>query len=328
MIAENRAERNRENSLGVISMAGKRVEVHVTLTNDLSKILNANQNIHLAGDCDFLTALNIATLTLKHRQNKNQKQRIIMFVGSPIRHSVDEMVLVAKKLKKYNIAVDIVSFGNLDENRDYLNQFLKAVNNANNSSITEVQVGDYIVDNLFSSPIMSELGAYGDIPMEAEGFGQPIPASVPVSNQQGVGMSQFERDIDMAIQNSLLEEQRRQEALNAAKNNVVVTEVKTSEINPIDKNVEMKPVEEEEEDEEAALEQAKLLSLKEHEEVLKKETDEEIKVKDELLENQEFIKDLLQGINSTEIKDDEIEEMMKNIKDDKNKDEKDKENQK
>ena len=141
-------------------------------------------------------------------------------------------------------------------------------------------------------------------------------------------MSQFERDIDMANQNSLLEEQRRQEALNAAKNNVVATEVKTSEINPIDKNVEMKPVEEEEEDEEAALEQAKLLSLKEHEEVLKKETDEEIKVKDELLENQEFIKDLLQGINSTEIKDDEIEEMMKNIKDDKNKDEKDKENQK
>ena len=307
-------------------MAGKRVEVHVTLTNDLSKILNANQNIHLSGECDFLTAMNIATLTLKHRQNKNQKQRIIMFVGSPIKHSSDEMVIVGKKLKKYNIAVDIVSFGNLDENRDQLNQFLKAVNNANNSSITEVPVGDYIVDNLFSSPIMSELGAYGDIPMEAEGFGQPIPSNVPASNQQGVGMSQFERDIDMAIQNSLLEEQKRQEALNAAKNNVV-TEVKTSEINPIDKNVEMKPVDEEEDDEEAALEQAKLLSLKEHEEVLKKESGEEKKVKDELLENQEFIKDLLQGINSTEIKDDEIEELMKNIKNDNNKDE-DKENQK
>jgi hypothetical protein len=307
-------------------MAGKRVEVHVTLTNELSKILSANQNIHLAGDCDFLTALNIATLTLKHRQNKNQKQRIIMFVGSPIRHSVEEMVQVGKKLKKYNIAVDVVSFGNLDENRGHLNQFLKAVNNANNSSLTEVPVGDYIVDNLFSSPIMSELGAFGDIPMEGEGLGQPVPSNVPSTSQQGVGMSQFERDIDMAIQNSLLEEQRRQEALNAAKNNVI-TEVKTSEINQNDKNVEMKAVEEEE-DEEAALEQAKLLSMKEHEEVLKKESDEEKKVKDELLENQEFIKDLLQGINSTEIKDDEIEEMMKNIKDNKKNDDKDKDNQK
>jgi 26S proteasome regulatory subunit N10 len=304
-------------------MAGKRVEVHVTLTNDLSKILNANQSIHLSGDCDFVTALNIATLTLKHRQNKNQKQRIIMFVGSPIRHSVEEMGLVGKKLKKYNIAVDVVSFGNLDENRDHLNQFLKAVNNSNNSSITEVPVGDYIVDNLFSSPIMSELEGYGDIPMDGQAFNQgQSTVNVPTTNQQGVGMSQFERDIDMAIQNSLLEEQRRQEALNGKNNAKTEANAPTIEINQNDKNVEMRPVEDED-DEEAALEQARLLSMKEHEEVVKRETEEEKKVKDELLQNQEFIKDLLQGINSTEIKDDEIEEMMKNIKkDDEDKNEK------
>ena len=299
-------------------MAGKRVEVHVTLTNELSKILNANQSINLSGECDFVTALNIATLTLKHRQNKNQKQRIIMFVGSPIKHSAEEMVIVGKKLKKYNIAVDIVSFGNLNENRDRLDQFLKAVNNANNSSLTEVPVGDYIVDNLFSSPIMSELGAYGDMPIEGENISQPV-ASIPTGNQQGVGMSQFERDIDMAIQNSILEEQRRQEAFGAKTNSI-------TEANISDKNVEMKQVEEEE-DEEAALETAKLLSMKEHEEVMKRENEDEKKVKDELLENQDFIKDLLQGINSAEIKDEEIDEMMKNIKDNKD-DDKDKNDKK
>jgi len=37
---------------------------------------------------------------LKHRQNKNQQQRIIFFVGSPITTSKDEMVKVAKRLKK------------------------------------------------------------------------------------------------------------------------------------------------------------------------------------------------------------------------------------
>lgn len=315
-MAENRAERNRENSLGVISMAGKRVEVHVTLTNELSKILNAYQSINLSGECDFVTALNIATLTLKHRQNKNQKQRIIMFVGSPIKHTAEEMVLVGKKLKKYNIAVDVVSFGNLNENRDRLNHFLKSVNNANNSSMTEVPVGDYIVDNLFSSPIMSELGAYGDMPIEGENLSQPV-SNIQTGNQQGVGMSQFERDIDMAIQNSILEEQRRQEALGSKSN--------LNSINPVteaghsDQNVEMKQVDEEE-DEEAALETAKLLSMKEHEEVIKRENEDEKKVKDELLENQDFIKDLLQGINSTDIKDEEIDEMMKNIKENKNED--------
>jgi len=297
-------------------MAGKRVEVHVTLTNELSKILNAYQSINLSGECDFVTALNIATLTLKHRQNKNQKQRIIMFVGSPIKHTAEEMVLVGKKLKKYNIAVDVVSFGNLNENRDRLNHFLKSVNNANNSSMTEVPVGDYIVDNLFSSPIMSELGAYGDMPIEGENLSQPV-SNIQTGNQQGVGMSQFERDIDMAIQNSILEEQRRQEALGSKSN--------LNSINPVteaghsDQNVEMKQVDEEE-DEEAALETAKLLSMKEHEEVIKRENEDEKKVKDELLENQDFIKDLLQGINSTDIKDEEIDEMMKNIKENKNED--------
>ena len=90
LIAETKCERNPENGLGIISMAGKRVEVHVTLTNDVSRLLNSLKNIQLSGESDFVTALNIATLTLKHRQNKNQKQRIILFVGSPIKHSVEE----------------------------------------------------------------------------------------------------------------------------------------------------------------------------------------------------------------------------------------------
>jgi 26S proteasome regulatory subunit N10 len=93
LISESKCEKNPENGIGVISMAGKRVEVHVTLTNDLSRILNSIKNISLSGECDFITSLNIATLTLKHRQNKNQKQRIVLFVGSPIgnKHSIEEM---------------------------------------------------------------------------------------------------------------------------------------------------------------------------------------------------------------------------------------------
>ena len=137
LIIENRCEKNPENSLGVISMAGKRVELHSSLTNDESRLLDAIRAINLSGECDFLSALNISVLSLKHRMNKTQKQRIILFVGSPIKNTVKEIEQLAKKLKKNSISVDIISFGHVEENRDILNKFLAGVNNANSSSLIE-----------------------------------------------------------------------------------------------------------------------------------------------------------------------------------------------
>jgi 26S proteasome regulatory subunit N10 len=265
LIAETKCERNPENGLGVISMAGKRVEVHVTLTNDVSRLLNSIKAISLAGECDFMTALNIATLTLKHRQNKNQKQRIILFVSSPIKHSNDEMIQTAKKLKKYNIAVDIISLGNVDENREVLTNFLNNVNNANNSSIQEVPVGFNVMDVLFSSQIFNE-AAY-DMPPENNniGGGGTTTSNVPVSQPGGgqSAMSQFERDMHLAIQQSLEEERKLKEASKQPS-------TATPQVNPSDQNVEMKNVGEEE-NEEDVLEAAKRLSMEEHMNVLKKE---------------------------------------------------------
>ena len=66
------------------------------------------------GSVDFTTAINIAQLALKHRQNKNLRQRIVVFLGSPLQgNGTDEksMTKLAKKLKKNNIAIDIVCFG-------------------------------------------------------------------------------------------------------------------------------------------------------------------------------------------------------------------------
>jgi 26S proteasome regulatory subunit N10 len=277
-------------------MAGKRVEVHVTLTNDLSRVLNAIKGINLSGECDFITAMNIATLTLKHRPNKNQKQRIILFVGSLIKHSKEDLVQLGKKLKKYGVAVDIISFGNVDENKEHLKEFLDTVNNGNNSSMVEVPVGFYLIDSLFSSSLMNE--GFGDVQMENQmNLGeQNIPSSNNV-NQQSGGMTQFERDMALAMQQSLEEERKK---ANQNKN---------------DQNVDMKPVEAENEDDE--LEKAKLLSMQEHDKVIKKQNADEDKVKEELLENQDFIKDLLKGIDSAEIKEEDVEEVIKKIKEEK-----------
>ena len=299
-------------------MAGKRVEVHVTLTNDQSRLLNAIKEIHLSGECDFVTAMNIATLTLKHRPNKNQKQRIILFVGSKIRQSIEDLVQLGKKLKKYNIAVDIISFGEVDDNRDHLKGFLDAVNNSNNSSIIEVPVGFYLIDSLFSSSLMSEVGPYDDVQMQDQQFGGQPNNGLPVTNtnntntntninQQGAGMTQFERDMTLAIQQSLDEER--------VKAKPVATSL----------DVDMKIEEENEEDE---LEKAKQMSMQEHTQVVQRQNEEDDRVKDELLEDQDFIKDILKDIGNTDIKDEEVENVLKKIKEEKkeeeNKDEKNK----
>jgi hypothetical protein len=193
------------------------------------------------------------------------------------------------------------------------------VNSSNNSSILEVPVGYYLMDSLFTSSLMSDVGGYGDFPMENVGVEGEINSNIAGTNvvgnvgtvtnnisgsninQQAGGMTQFERDINIAIQNSLDEERRKLEESNINKN---------------DKNVEMTPVEEINEEDE--LEQAKLLSMQEHEKVVEKENEEDDRLKDELLENQDFIKDILKGIGNTDIKDDEVQEVLKKIKEDKN----------
>ena len=41
--------------------------------------------------------------------------RIVLFVGSPIEADSSELTSVGKKLRKCNVAVDVVSFGDVDE---------------------------------------------------------------------------------------------------------------------------------------------------------------------------------------------------------------------
>ncbi len=53
-------------------------------------------------------------------------------MGSPILESKDDLVAVAKKLKKNNVAVDIVNFGEEAENTEKLEAFINSVNNKDN----------------------------------------------------------------------------------------------------------------------------------------------------------------------------------------------------
>jgi 26S proteasome regulatory subunit N10 len=94
---------------------------------------------------------------LKHRQNKSQRQRIIVFVCSPVADDEKKLVSLAKKMKKSTIDIDFVLFGDLED--DEVEKKLRAFNDVvkgNDSShlVVVPPSGKLLSDQLISSPIL------------------------------------------------------------------------------------------------------------------------------------------------------------------------------
>lgn len=108
--------------------------------------------------------MDVKQLALKHRQNRNQRQRIIVFVASPIESDEKTLVKLAKKLKKNNVAVDIINFGEEAENTSRLEAFINNVNNSDNSHLVTIPPGPHLLsDMLISTPIIAgEEGSAGN----------------------------------------------------------------------------------------------------------------------------------------------------------------------
>lgn len=231
-----KVDSNPENSVGIMTMAGKGFvpflfpssppqpsicspEVLVTNTKDLGQILQAIHSTRdkIGGAADIPTAIAVAQLALKHRQNKNLRQRIIVFVGSPLQGQAADkssMDRLAKKLKKNNVAVDFIAYGDgiAQEEQPILRSFVENATSGDNSyvylsfvtsnlSITHqgsyprrhyiaVPPGPHLLsDIVISSPILA-----GDrsIPEEAMG-GAPAPGAVPG------GTNDFEFGVDPSL---------------------------------------------------------------------------------------------------------------------------------
>ncbi|PNH09728.1 26S proteasome non-ATPase regulatory subunit 4, partial [Tetrabaena socialis] len=163
LLAGAKTQAHPEATVGVLTMSGKTPRVLVTPTPDLGKVLNCMTNIDIDGECNVSSSVQIAQLALKHRQNKNQRTRIVIFVCSPVAEEKEKLIKIAKKLKKNNVAVDVVSFGAEDENAEKLEAFHEAVNSNGNSHLVTVPPGPVLSDVLISSPIFQGEGggAYG-----------------------------------------------------------------------------------------------------------------------------------------------------------------------
>ncbi|KAL9113030.1 MAG: hypothetical protein Q9187_007679 [Circinaria calcarea] len=216
MIFSVKTQANPESSVGLMSMGGKGPEVLVTLTTDFGKILDGMHRTKIRGGTHLATGIQIAGLALKHRQNKSQRQRIIVFTCSPIEEDEKSLIKLAKRMKKNNISIDFIAFGDLDPaNTHKLEIFNDNVKSGDGSHLAVIPPGPNLLsDHLVSTPILSGDGA--------------IPRGGGENGTDGGGESSgggFEFGVDpstdpelaLALRMSMEEEKARQDKATKAK---------------------------------------------------------------------------------------------------------------
>ena len=64
----------------------------VALTQELGEVLSGLSTLPIDGeDAQLFQGVAMAQLALKHRQNKNQRQRVVLFIGSPVPETAEEL---------------------------------------------------------------------------------------------------------------------------------------------------------------------------------------------------------------------------------------------
>lgn len=200
-----KTQQNPENTVGVLTMAGKGVELLVSPTDDIGKLLSCLHNVRVGGKADVAGAVQVAQLALKHRRNKNGGQRVVVFVGSPIEADAKALVKVGKQLKKNGVAVDVISMGEIEENKDKLQEFVDATNSNNNSHLVSIAPGLLPSDVIITSPIIH--GGDGD-----GGAGVGAGFGAGAGGDFGGVDPNVDPALAMALRVSFEEERARQEA--------------------------------------------------------------------------------------------------------------------
>eukprot|EP01084_Bolivina_argentea_P033327 61653_1 len=239
LISNAKTQQNHENTVGLIAMhPNAKADVLVNCTQDIGRVLSSLSKMRIGDNTlikpssaesktidsiNILVALQTAQLALKHRKNKKCDQRIILFVGSPITKAQSEKLLIkaAKRLKKNNVSVDIVNFGETEDNTDLLQRFITAVKGANdNSNLVTVEPGKLLSDVLISTPIFAQgseqINEYAGLGNDAD-----LNAAIRASQaDSGGGMAadfggvdpNTDPELAMALRMSMEEERQRQEA--------------------------------------------------------------------------------------------------------------------
>uniref|UniRef100_A0A2I3GU66 VWFA domain-containing protein n=1 Tax=Nomascus leucogenys TaxID=61853 RepID=A0A2I3GU66_NOMLE len=122
IVCHSKTRSNPENNVGLITLDND-CEVLTTLTPDTGRILSKLHTVQPKGKSTFCTGISVAHLALKRRQDKNDKIRIIAFVGNPVEDNEKDLVKLEEKVN-----VDIINFGEEEVNTEKLTAFVNTLN--------------------------------------------------------------------------------------------------------------------------------------------------------------------------------------------------------
>ncbi|KAF2831581.1 hypothetical protein CC86DRAFT_141145 [Ophiobolus disseminans] len=237
LIFSSKTGANPESSVGLMSMGGSTPEILTTLTTDIGKVLDGLHRTKIKGDSHFVTGINVAALALKHRQNKSQKQRIIIFNCSPIQEEEKNLIKLAKKMKKTGISIDIVAFGELsDDTTKKLSAFSDNVQSAEGSYLATIPPSaNLLSDSLISTPLLGGDGTSG----AGGAGGSGGEGGAPGGNDFEFGVDpSVDPELALALRMSFEEEKARQDKEKKAKE---TAEGKT-ELEPVAEGDEKQPL--------------------------------------------------------------------------------------
>ncbi|KAJ5091095.1 hypothetical protein NUU61_005965 [Penicillium alfredii] len=193
-----------QSAVGLMSMGGKGPEVLSTFTSDFGSILSGLHKTKIHGISHLSSSIQVAGLALKHRSEKSQRQRIIVFSCSPIAEDEKTLVKLAKKMKKNNVSIDVVAFGDLESDQTKkLEAFVENVKSGDGSHLAVIPPGPHLLsEELQVNPILAgegaETGEAGAGGGDAGGFGFEDAA-------------ENDPELAFALRLSLEEEKNRQE---------------------------------------------------------------------------------------------------------------------
>ena len=210
-------------------------QVVVSPTREIGKILAALHDATMAfgggstsmqcSNSDLTAAVQVASLALKHRPEKNGGQRIVAFVGTPVESEVKSLQKAGRQLKKNNIAIDVVAMGELEANEPKLRELVDAANGRNEDGnertchLVTIPAGVLPSDVLSSSPILGAGGAFA-ASAAAAAMGSSAGGNTSNFAEYGGVDPNMDPELAMALRVSMEEERVRQErAASAADSN-------------------------------------------------------------------------------------------------------------
>ena len=234
LLVSAKTQSHPESTVGV--SAG--TELLVSPTDNVGIILNALHDVRLQQQQlqqDVCSSVQVASLALKHRRNKNGAQRIVLFVGSPVIAESRALIKAGRQLKKNNVGIDVVCMGELEHNEDKMRELVDAANGRvaegaggadgaaaeRTCHLVTIPAGVLPSDVLASSPILAQGGGGGGGYGAAAGGGGDGDFGA-AGGGEGGGFSDYgvdpnmDPELAMALRVSMEEERARQERVAAA----------------------------------------------------------------------------------------------------------------